>query len=233
MKKPISRQHKERGYQINSPHHQIIMNTTTTIHRQSSRYDSSLGLLTKKFISLLGSSSHGDLDLNSAAARLNVQKRRIYDITNVLEGIQLIEKNSKNHVRWIGNKHSMRSSYLNKRTELEKRLATLKRHNTALEREHDHLIRIKRQTEDHVGDAYLNDYCYITKNDILRCSKSKDKLLVVNAPTGTEISFQSSTSPNCPSSRKMNCAYYKCYIQAPPQSTEQLKVISFSSNNSN
>ena len=33
---------------------------------------------------------------------LNVQKRRIYDITNVLEGIGYIEKISKNKIRWIG-----------------------------------------------------------------------------------------------------------------------------------
>lgn len=32
---------------------------------------------------------------------LEVQKRRIYDITNVLEGINLIERFKKNHVRWI------------------------------------------------------------------------------------------------------------------------------------
>jgi hypothetical protein len=31
-----------------------------------------------------------------------VQKRRIYDITNVLEGIGLIEKTSKNKIRWKG-----------------------------------------------------------------------------------------------------------------------------------
>lgn len=71
------------------------------VHQTSCRYDSSLGLLTKKFIELLCSSHHGDLDLNRAAAQLKVQKRRIYDITNVLEGIRLIEKNSKNHVRWM------------------------------------------------------------------------------------------------------------------------------------
>ena len=28
------------------------------------------------------------------------QKRRIYDITNVLEGIGLIEKETKNTIRW-------------------------------------------------------------------------------------------------------------------------------------
>lgn len=33
---------------------------------------------------------------------LKVQKRRIYDITNVLEGINLIQRYKKNHVKWIG-----------------------------------------------------------------------------------------------------------------------------------
>lgn len=39
-------------------------------------------------------------DLQAADA-LNVkQKRRIYDITNVLEGIGLIEKKNKNCIQW-------------------------------------------------------------------------------------------------------------------------------------
>ena len=87
------------------------------------------GLLTKKFISLIQGSTDGTLDLNRTADVLEVskelfryfpvfhvyfmsywifflfiveqvQKRRIYDITNVLEGIGLIEKTSKNHVCW-------------------------------------------------------------------------------------------------------------------------------------
>jgi len=33
---------------------------------------------------------------------LQVQKRRIYDITNVLEGVDLIEKGLKNMIRWKG-----------------------------------------------------------------------------------------------------------------------------------
>jgi transcription factor E2F3 len=40
--------------------------------------------------------------LNEASAQLSVQKRRIYDITNVLEGIGLIEKRSKNMIAWLG-----------------------------------------------------------------------------------------------------------------------------------
>jgi len=40
------------------------------------------------------------LDLNKAAKELGVQKRRIYDITNVLEGIGLLDKKSKNNIQW-------------------------------------------------------------------------------------------------------------------------------------
>uniref|UniRef100_A0A8C3FXX7 E2F transcription factor 2 n=1 Tax=Chrysemys picta bellii TaxID=8478 RepID=A0A8C3FXX7_CHRPI len=49
---------------------------------EKTRYDTSLGLLTKKFIHLLSESEDGVLDLNRAAEVLEVQKRRIYDITN-------------------------------------------------------------------------------------------------------------------------------------------------------
>uniref|UniRef100_A0A804UC17 E2F/DP family winged-helix DNA-binding domain-containing protein n=1 Tax=Zea mays TaxID=4577 RepID=A0A804UC17_MAIZE len=65
------------------------------------RYDSSLGLLTK-FLNLLKGAPGGIVDLNNAAETLEVQKRRIYDITNVLEGIGLIEKKLKNNIRWKG-----------------------------------------------------------------------------------------------------------------------------------
>jgi len=64
------------------------------------RYDTSLGLLTKKFIGLLENSTDGVVDLNIASEKLDVQKRRIYDITNVLEGIGILEKKSKNNIQW-------------------------------------------------------------------------------------------------------------------------------------
>ncbi|PWA33741.1 hypothetical protein CCH79_00007488 [Gambusia affinis] len=69
---------------------------------EKTRYDTSLGLLTKKFVDLLAQSSDGVLDLNLAAETLQVQKRRLYDITNVLEGIHLIKKKSKNNIQWMG-----------------------------------------------------------------------------------------------------------------------------------
>ncbi|KAJ8288515.1 hypothetical protein COCON_G00011740, partial [Conger conger] len=69
---------------------------------EKTRYDTSLGLLTKKFLQLLGQSADGVVDLNRAAEVLKVQKRRLYDITNVLEGVHLIKKKSKNNIQWMG-----------------------------------------------------------------------------------------------------------------------------------
>ena len=66
------------------------------------RKDNGLVELTKKFILLLVYAKDQCLDLNQAMTKLNVPKRRIYDITNVLEGINLIERYKKNHVRWTG-----------------------------------------------------------------------------------------------------------------------------------
>ncbi|KAI4893071.1 hypothetical protein NFI96_023245 [Prochilodus magdalenae] len=68
---------------------------------ERTRYDTSLGLLTKKFVGLLSESADGVLDLNWATEVLEVQKRRIYDITNVLEGVKLIRKKSKNNIQWL------------------------------------------------------------------------------------------------------------------------------------
>lgn len=64
------------------------------------RFDCSLGLLARRFSTLIQESTDGVIDLNKAADQLGVQKRRIYDITNVLEGIGLIRKDKKNNIRW-------------------------------------------------------------------------------------------------------------------------------------
>ena len=42
------------------------------------------------------------LDLRQAVKKLNVYSRWIYDITHVLEGISLIERFKKSHVRLVG-----------------------------------------------------------------------------------------------------------------------------------
>ncbi|KAJ1357006.1 E2F transcription factor 3 [Parelaphostrongylus tenuis] len=64
----------------------------------TTRMDNSLLVATKKFIQL--NKEDNIINLNEAALLLNVPKRRLYDITNVLEGVDLVEKVGKNSIRW-------------------------------------------------------------------------------------------------------------------------------------
>uniref|UniRef100_A0A8C6S4U5 E2F/DP family winged-helix DNA-binding domain-containing protein n=1 Tax=Neogobius melanostomus TaxID=47308 RepID=A0A8C6S4U5_9GOBI len=64
-------------------------------------FTQTLWLLARKFTEMLQSSPDGLLDLNLAAEELKISKRRIYDITNVLEGVRLLKKKSKNLVQWM------------------------------------------------------------------------------------------------------------------------------------
>uniref|UniRef100_A0A3B3RCZ8 E2F transcription factor 6 n=1 Tax=Paramormyrops kingsleyae TaxID=1676925 RepID=A0A3B3RCZ8_9TELE len=66
------------------------------------RCDVSLGRLTKRFMDLLYMAPEGVLDLNEAARLLGARKRRVYDVTNVLSGIQLIKKRTTNQIQWVG-----------------------------------------------------------------------------------------------------------------------------------
>ncbi|KAB0345791.1 hypothetical protein FD754_022717 [Muntiacus muntjak] len=70
------------------------------------RFDVSLVYLTRKCMDLVRSAPGGILELNKFAAKLGVRKQRVYDITSVLDGIELVEKKSKNNIRWIGSDFS-------------------------------------------------------------------------------------------------------------------------------
>uniref|UniRef100_A0A4W6EQ17 E2F/DP family winged-helix DNA-binding domain-containing protein n=1 Tax=Lates calcarifer TaxID=8187 RepID=A0A4W6EQ17_LATCA len=63
------------------------------------RPDVSLGLLTRGFLELLLAAPNGSLDLRQVASSLQTRKRRVYDITNVLDGINLIQKESANRIK--------------------------------------------------------------------------------------------------------------------------------------
>ena len=56
--------------------------------------------ISQRFLNLLESNKSGQVDLNTAADALNVPKRRLYDITAVLEGIGFLEKRSRNMIVW-------------------------------------------------------------------------------------------------------------------------------------
>ncbi|CAL8296880.1 unnamed protein product [Arctogadus glacialis] len=123
---------------------------------ERTRYDTSLGLLTKKFVGLIAESPDGVLDLNWATEVLEVQKRRIYDITNVLEGVQLIRKKSKNNIQWmVGGVFEGGSGGGEKARALRRELGDLERAERALDDLiHSSSTQLKQLTEQKDNQRY-------------------------------------------------------------------------------
>ncbi|XP_050980734.1 transcription factor E2F5 isoform X3 [Labeo rohita] len=151
----------------------------------SSRHEKSLGLLTVKFVTLLQEAKDGVLDLKVAADSLAVkQKRRIYDITNVLEGIGLIEKKTKNTIQWKGESSGCQPQEVLEQVELLKaNIADLENQ----ERELDMQKACLQQSIKHLNeDPSSCRYSYVTHEDICDAF-SGDTLLAVMAPSGTQL----------------------------------------------
>lgn len=140
------------------------------------RYDTSLGLLTKKFMDLLKESPEGVVDLNECSQKLQVQKRRIYDITNVLEGIGLLEKKSKNQIQWCksGKGKSLCDSFnldenLRRRQEAER---------SFLKQKENRLNNLIFQLKDRFNKETDQKYAYVTCQDLSSIDSFKDQLLI-------------------------------------------------------
>ncbi|KAJ0066054.1 hypothetical protein NL108_001283, partial [Boleophthalmus pectinirostris] len=150
---------------------------------EKTRYDTSLGLLTKKFVDLLAQSSDGVLDLNIAAETLQVQKRRLYDITNVLEGIHLIKKKSKNNIQWMGCSLLEVEGALSQRQILTAEVSALAEEEQRLEQ----LIQRCSLDMRHMSELPSNQK-YPFYNDIKEIGSLKDQtVIVVKAPTDTKL----------------------------------------------
>ncbi|KAF3784098.1 Transcription factor, partial [Nymphaea thermarum] len=151
----------------------------------SCRYDSSLGLLTKKFVNLIKYAEDGSIDLNQAAETLEVQKRRIYDITNVLEGIGLIEKQLKNRIRWKGSDASRPGDMDSEAARLKAEVANLYFEDLALDEEIREMQDALRMLSD---DPKNQRFLYVTQDDIksLPCFQN-ETLISIKAPHGTTL----------------------------------------------
>ncbi|XP_024389514.1 transcription factor E2FA isoform X3 [Physcomitrium patens] len=170
-----------------TPGHSGIRSPTSSAPTPTSscRYDSSLGLLTKKFIELIKQADDGVLDLNKAADTLNVQKRRIYDITNVLEGIGLIEKKLKNRIRWkrlgMARNADIKDDGAGTQTEVE----DLLNQESNLD---ESISEIREQLKNLSEDDHNKQWLYVTEDDIknLPCFQN-ETLIAIKAPLGTTL----------------------------------------------
>lgn len=145
---------------------------------ERTRYDTSLGLLTKKFVGLLEGSTNGVIDLNRASEQLGVQKRRIYDITNVLEGIGILEKKSKNNIQWkFGNAVS------------SARYQALQHDLKYLESKENLLDNLMKVAESNLGKvAEEQQMAYITYQDLREITEYKHKtVMAIKAPPESQL----------------------------------------------
>ncbi|XP_026188671.1 transcription factor E2F1 [Mastacembelus armatus] len=150
---------------------------------EKSRYDTSLNLTTKRFLNLLSQSADGVVDLNWASQVLDVQKRRIYDITNVLEGIQLISKKSKNNIQWLGNR--IDATLVSRHKELQREVCDL----TKAEEQLDELIsKCNLQLRLLTEDPQNKKLGYVRCQDLRKSFDSPDQLvMVIRAPPETQM----------------------------------------------
>ncbi|XP_062228597.1 E2F transcription factor-like E2FE [Phragmites australis] len=71
-------------------------------HHAYSRKQKSLGLLCSNFVALYDRDDVEAVGLDDAAKRLGVERRRIYDIVNVLESVGILVRKAKNRYAWLG-----------------------------------------------------------------------------------------------------------------------------------
>lgn len=177
--------------------------------------NNSLFLITQRFVELIRSKPNKTLEINVCAAELGVKKRRVYDITNVLEGINVVAKSSKNNIQWIGpdigadddkkNEERMRQIQKTK-SEIDELLAA----ETNLDRLTAQMAqKLKAEKE---GITRLA----VAKSDISSLECYRDKVVfAIHAPPGAEM-----TIPLPLVDYETNKKSYQLYLQSKDKPVE-------------
>lgn len=149
------------------------------------RYDGSLVQLTRRFMDLVRDAPEGVLDLNEVSRTLGVRKRRVYDITNVLDGIRLIQKRSKNLIQWVGSD----IKHITKRTPEQQKLRDELYDLTAMEEALDELIKdCAHQLFDLTDDKENAKLAYVTYQDIRSIQTFQEQIVIaIKAPEETKM----------------------------------------------
>jgi transcription factor E2F3 len=160
---------------------------------ENSKYtkqENSLAQLTQNFLNYIKKKGRINISINELVEDLKVKKRRIYDITNVLQGIGYLEKKGKNEILWIKDNNCINiqnpnNNIISSYSQLKQELDELKSQNENIEenmnkyREEFKLISQKNE---------FPKYGYITFDDITELSlNEKVNFMIIKAPKGTSI----------------------------------------------
>ena len=169
---------------------------------KSFKIENSLSQLTQNFLNYIKKKGRVKISINDLVNDLNVKKRRIYDITNVLQGIGYLDKMGKNNFLWIKNnndennehappnsesakKDIISENYISNYSQLKKEFDELKSKNNEL----DDLINRYREEFKLISEKNeFKIYGYITFDDIIELSKNENvHFMLIKAPKGTLI----------------------------------------------
>jgi len=154
---------------------------------RKTRNESSLSVLTSKFLNLLSNSPDGKIDLNDAVKILNVQKRRIYDITNVLEGIGYIQKFTKNKIQLIDQQDEKG---------LDQQLNILKGEMEQLEKTENEyeqeISKLEAELDQLMKNPEEMKYAFITESDVkslMASNKIKTPYVLIEASENSNVEY--------------------------------------------
>ncbi|OHT13178.1 transcription factor E2F [Tritrichomonas foetus] len=132
--------------------------------------------LTQDFLNVLTSSEGKEVDLSQCENDLGVSKRRLYDVTNVLAGIGVVERSGKAKVKWIGcgkskDEMSMIQEYTEKEAELDKMISF-----------------IDQQLESISTSSELAEHGWVSYDDILTLAQNPGMCMYsLKGPTNLTI----------------------------------------------
>lgn len=169
-----------------------------------------MSVLTSKFLQLLEDSPNGTVDLNETVNQLGVQKRRIYDITNVLEGIGYIRKHTKNKVKLINQQDE--TGLQEEKESLQNELDQL----DTIDLNYDVLIKSAENKLDRLcSDKETFKYAYLTEKDVrwlMNHNKLRTPYILVEAGEKTKVDYY--TPKNKQTTRKKAGRGFHVVIQS-------------------
>ncbi|CAJ0575680.1 unnamed protein product, partial [Mesorhabditis spiculigera] len=165
---------------------------------KGSRAESSLLVLTNKFLELL--CNNEKVNLNDACDYLGVPKRRLYDITNVLDGVDMITKAGKNEIS-LTNPAMMRELMKGEeevRDSMEKK-KQMEQYRQELINEANYLDDVVRSLTSTLKLTKENpvskNYCYFTNQEIASFLPPGEVMFVVNGGKGDRLTHQLARYP--------------------------------------
>ena len=157
--------------------------------KDDSVQENSLGQLTKNFINYIKKTGRKSININDLVNELSVKKRRIYDITNVLQGINYIQKSGKNEIVWIktiSNKSKSKKKLSTKKNTSNKpkiNIEELEKKKNELDKDID---KFKAEFNSIAKKNDFEKYGYITSDDIKKLSINANvDIILIKATKGT------------------------------------------------